>query len=51
MREPQEDAVIEELTAAVGNTPLVELSDLPGLPAGTRLFAKLEQLGEACESA
>ncbi len=44
MREPQEDAVIEELTAAVGNTPLVELSDLPGLPAGTRLFAKLEQL-------
>ncbi|MCH7824169.1 MAG: PLP-dependent cysteine synthase family protein [Acidobacteria bacterium] len=36
--------MINALTAAVGNTPLVELSDLPGLPAGTRLFAKLEQL-------
>lgn len=30
------------LLEAVGNTPLLELRDLPGQPAGTRLFAKLE---------
>ena len=36
--------MIDDLIAAVGNTPLVELSALPGLKAGTRLFAKLEQL-------
>jgi len=32
------------LTRAVGDTPLVELDRLPGLPAGVRLFAKLEGL-------
>ena len=30
------------LVAGVGNTPLIELDFLAGLPAGTRLFAKLE---------
>ncbi|MEZ5979101.1 MAG: cysteine synthase family protein [Planctomycetota bacterium] len=30
------------LLARVGDTPLVELTHLGGLPAGTRLFAKLE---------
>ena len=30
------------LVAGVGHTPLIELDSLPGLPVGTRLFAKLE---------
>jgi cysteine synthase B len=30
------------LLAGVGRTPLVDLSDLPEVPAGVRLFAKLE---------
>ena len=30
------------LLDAVGNTPLVELRNLPGLPAGVRLLGKLE---------
>lgn len=30
------------LVAGVGHTPLIELDSLAGLPAGTRLFAKLE---------
>jgi len=30
------------LVAGVGRTPLIELESLAGLPAGTRLFAKLE---------
>jgi len=33
---------VEGLWDAVGNTPLLELHDLPGQSAGTRLFAKLE---------
>ncbi len=35
-------AAVSGLLAAVGSTPLVELDSLAGLPAGTRLFAKLE---------
>ena len=34
---------VERLLRAVGSTPLVEL-DFPSLPAGSRLFAKLESL-------
>jgi cysteine synthase B len=30
------------LLASVGNTPIIELTELGGLPRGTRLFAKLE---------
>ncbi|MSP74285.1 MAG: cysteine synthase family protein [Myxococcales bacterium] len=32
------------LLEGVGNTPLVNLSDLPGVPAGVSLFAKLESV-------
>jgi S-sulfo-L-cysteine synthase (O-acetyl-L-serine-dependent) len=35
-------AVGRALLATIGGTPLVELTELGGLPAGTRLFAKLE---------
>ncbi len=35
-------ADLPDLLRAIGGTPLVEIRDLPELPRGTRLFAKLE---------
>jgi cysteine synthase B len=37
-----EQARAAQLLARIGRTPTIELSDLPGLPPGTRLFGKLE---------
>jgi len=39
-REPERLA--DQLAGLIGDTPLVELTELGGLPAGVRLFAKLE---------
>jgi cysteine synthase B len=39
---PEAHGGIPGLVAGVGNTPLLELPGVPGLPSETRLFAKLE---------
>jgi cysteine synthase B len=42
MKTSARSAAAADLLAAVGHTPLLELSDLEPLPPGVRLFAKLE---------